>query len=470
VVGGELELTRGGTWGGERSWLASGAATTVALATIGAVLVSFMVWMARDMAPMPVPFGRTPVGVLGLVLSPICYAAVGGVLAAKLHRNPIGWLFLAAGAALGMMLPVNIVVAAAHETFRPASDAVVAVAWMRTAFATPTVVTTLVLAALIFPEGRPLAGWWRLAAWGILGGGALLVFGVATDPHGLMTYPTLPNPFGLPADLQPVATGARLGGLVVLVAGIGIALASMWRRYRLGHALLRAQLRWIVLAAGLTAASSVPFLVASYGLRVDDATGEVLAAVSQVGLCSFPVAAAFAISRYRLFDIDAVISRTLVYVPLMALLGGMYTAGIALFQRLFVAFTGKESETAIVGAILVVASAFTPLRRSLEGVVDRRFSQLKHRPTAHDGSDAPRDLRPVEPPALRSPVASAPAPPKAMPQHVSLAQVDPEGRVACPLGPGKTLRDCLRCPQLVAFVDEPDLAVVCQAHAAPLPG
>lgn len=417
------------------------ASAAISLAIIGVVLISFMLWIGRDMAPMPVPFGRTLAGVLGLVLSPICYAAVGGVIAAKLPRNPIGWLFLAAGAALGIMLPVNLLVAAAHEAFRPASGLVVGAGWLRTILGTPTVLATLVLAALLFPDGRPLPGRWHWVPRGIGLGFGLLVLGVGTNPVGLLTYPTLPNPLALPASLEWLATGSRLAGLGVLLACVGLALSSIWLRYRHGDDLVRAQLRWIVLAAAMTAATSLPFLVSSYVVRAEDATGEMLAAVSQVGLCSFPVAAAFAISRYRLFDIDAVISRTLVYVPLTALLGGMYTAGIALFQRLFVAVTGQESDIAVVGAILVVASAFTPLRRALEGMVDRRF--------------------PAKTAAAQRHIGTVPA----MTAHARVLPIDESGGVECPLKPNCTLRDCLRCRYLLAVADEPELAVVCNPPA-----
>lgn len=444
----ELEQPRR-AWGLGERWLLFSTliAAGIALATIGLVVVSFMLWIGRNMAPMPVPFGRTPAGVLGLVISPICYAAVGGVMASKLPRNPIGWLFLAAGAALGIMLPVNLLVAGANDAYRMVPGFTVWAAWFRTTFATPTVLTALVLAAYIFPDGHALPGRWRHGPRLIAAGAVLLMAGVATNPIGLVTYPTVPNPFAAPPDLAWLSNASRLGGLGVLLASAGLALVSLWLRHRRGNALLKAQLRWIVLAAGLTTATSLPFLVSGYVMRVDDSTGELLAATSQVGLCTFPVAAAFAISRYRLFDIDAVISRTLVYVPLTALLGGMYTAGVALFQRLFVAITGEQSDTAIVGAILVVASAFTPLRRGLEGLVDRRFAS---------GKAEPPHAHPAPPAALT---------PRLPPTHASVVPVDERGGVRCPYGEGKTLRDCISCSGLLALVDDPEISVVCRAPA-----
>jgi hypothetical protein len=91
-----------------------------------------------------------------------------------------------------------------------------------------------------------------------------------------------------------------------------------------------------------------------------------------------PIAIAISILRYRLWEIDLLISRTLVYVPLTAILAGLYTASITLFQRLFGAFTGNKSDTAIVISTLILASLFTPIKNSLQSVVDRRFKKSEN--------------------------------------------------------------------------------------------
>jgi len=422
------------------------------------VVVSLLVWIARGMGNMPVSFGSTPIGVLGLVLSPICYAAVGGILAARLPANPIGWLLLAVGVALGSMLPVNLLVTAAHDSLQPASTVVVWAAWARTTFGTPVVLALAVLMVHIFPDGRALPGWWRLGAWTAVAAGVVLMVTTAVDPVGLITYPSIPNPVALPYSLHDVVGTLRSVGVLMVIVSAVVAVAALWRRHRLGDAICRAQLRWIVLAAAFTVTGAIPFVVARYMLRVTDSPGEVLSAIAQIGSCAFPLAAAFAISRYRLFDVDVVIGRTLVYLPLMAVLGGMYTSGIALFQRIFVAVTGSESEVAIVLTILVVASVFTPLRNSLEKLVDRRFSGTLHHPfdaaTLHD---PPK----VHPAADPSPAVSTATPTRPI-TRVHVGTIAPDGAVQCPLRDGVMLQDCLRCPYLEAFGDGPDLTVVCR--------
>jgi hypothetical protein len=422
------------------------AALGLAGLTVAIVVVSLLVWLARGMTEMPVSFGSSPVGVLGLVVSPICYAAIGGILASRLPANPIGWLFIAMGVALGMMLPVNLAVTAAHEGLRPAGTLLTWVAWVRTTFGTPVVLTAAVLAVLVFPEGRLLTPRWRVVMWIVIGAGLVLLASSALDPVGLVTYPSLSNPLALPYDLKGVVGWSRTVAATLLMAGGVMAIGSIWQRYHDGDAVCRAQLRWIVVAVAISVVAAVPFVVARYVLQVTEPIGELLAATAQIGACAFPLAAAFAISRYRLFDIDVLIGRSLVYLPLMAVLGGMYTAGIALFQRVFVAVTGSESELAVIVTILVVASAFTPVRRALEGIVDRRFPAR------------PADALSAAAAATDTPSAGRPPP-----MHAQLIEVDAAGRLECPLRPQCTLRDCLRCEHLVAFIDDPDLRVVCDA-------
>jgi hypothetical protein len=430
-----------------------------------------LLWVAGGARPLPVTYGRSAVGVIGVIASPLAYAAVGGILAARLPRNPIGWLFLVAAAAIGTMLPVNLLVASTLESLRPASPEVVTMAWVRSVFAIPVMLTALVVAAAIFPNGHALPGRWRWAIWATCAGAALLAFVTAADPQGLPAYPAIPNPTSLPYALTPAVDALQLGAFAIVVPCVGLAAASVWIRYRRGDSLVRAQLRWIVLGVGLAAVCVIPYLVVRYAVPVSNDAGEIFAALAQIGSCAFPIAAAFAISRYRLFDVDVLIGRTLVYLPLTAMLGGMYTAGIALFQRMFVAVTGETSDLAIVLAILMVATAFTPLRRAVEGFVERRFPALVE----------PLPAPPASPPPPASPstptagagggsVAAPPVPAEAgrpdavvTPEFQVLA-MDADGSVRCPLGGSRTLYDCLSCSYFRATARHPAPAVICAAR------
>ena len=214
----------------------------------------------------------------------------------------------------------------------------------------------------------------------------------------------------------------------------------------------RIERKSIVLAVAISAICALPYLAARFVLSVDEGTGEMAAAVAQVGSIAFPIAAAFAISRYRLFDIDLLIGRTLVYVPLMAMLSGLYSAGIALFQRLFVALTGETSDLAIVMTVLLVATAFTPLRRALESFADSRF------PAHH------RDPAPSPPARSASKVTQLQT---SADTTARLVPLRPTGAVACPLDGARTVYDCLSCPYFRLTVGQPTPAIVCQP---PTPG
>lgn len=421
-------------------------ATGVALTTVLMVIFGLLLWLAGGLQPLPVSFGRSALGIGGLVVAPIAYAAMGAILAGRLARNPIGWLFLAAGVALGTMLPVNLIVGAAHQALRPAPPEVVAIAWLRNTFATPVVVTALVLAGALFPTGRPVGRRWSSAIWLTVIAGGSLALSAALDPDGLVSYPSIPNPTAVGPELVPIAMVVRILGVGLLVACAGLSVASLAMRYRRGDSRARAQLRWVIFAAGFAALATVPFLVSRYLLTVPELVGEFLAGTAQIGSSAFPIATAIAISRYRLFDIDVLLGRTLVYLPLTAILGGLYTASIAFFQRLFVAVTGETSDTAIVLTVLVVAAAFTPIRKALESLAERRFG--------------PREPPERQPQALQG----KPEPPSASPPSLvpsTLVAVWPNGSVQCPIRGATDVSRCLRCPYLRALVTRPDVAVVC---------
>jgi hypothetical protein len=256
------------------------------------------------------------------------------------------------------------------------------------------------------------------------------------------------------------------------VPALAAAVASVVSRYRGGDATVRAQLRWIALGVAISAVLAVPYLVIRYVVPVGNDLGELLAAAAQLGSCAFPIAAAFAISRHRLYEVDILIGRTLVYVPLSATLGGLYTAGIALFQRFFVAITGETSDLAVVMAILVVASAFTPLRKWLESVVDQRFPAVATaRPEGADSGPAPDEpgdsslLEETPVPAVLPSRSIAEPPLVGGVSFVRLVPVAASGEVECPRRPGRSVRDCLTCPYLTAIARQPDLTVVCRPFA-----
>jgi hypothetical protein len=151
-----------------------------------------------------------------------------------------------------------------------------------------------------------------------------------------------------------------------VVAMTVLGTAAVIVRYRRGAAVERQQLRWFLAAVSLAALPLALSVLPGIG-------GPEMGLVAAVGLLLIPIAVGIAVTRYRLYEIDHLINRTLVYVPLTALLAGLYAATVTLLQRLFQSVTGNTSDAAIIISTLILASVFTPIRKWLEGIVERRF-------------------------------------------------------------------------------------------------
>jgi hypothetical protein len=266
------------------------------------------------------------------------YALVGALITWHRPRNRIGWLMVG----LGITANLAVVGAGYARALLPASDAadlVGALAW-----STGMMLVTLLIQ--LFPTGRPLSARWRPLVW--------------------MTVLWLPAvAFVASSTAQDAAQLAVVVSLALL--GLG-AVVSAFLRFARSRGDERQQLKWFAYAA------AVFFVLAGLGL-----TGALGRDWSPpVGTAAFyvlPVGVAVAILRHRLYDIDVLISRTFVYGTLVAILAGLYTASITLFKSLFVAATGEESDAWIVITTLVLATSFTPIKRHLEAVVERRFKE-----------------------------------------------------------------------------------------------
>ncbi len=342
-------------------------------AALVSVVGSLLVWGSRGFEPQPLSFAHGIAGGLAIATGALVFASVGAVLAVRLPRNAIGWLLLVFGIFLGFLPPINLLVGEARQVFRPVPQTTLALAWLYSSFLTPTCWVIAVLVGLLFPNGRPLSRrWWAAGLMGASGAGLMAMMS-AVSPDGLLWYPSLPNPLSMSTSLHPIICGGKVVGLALLVGGMGLAVVSSALRYRDGNEETRHQLHWFVLAGVILALTAAPFGAARYAFQASEALGEVLLVVVLAGACLTPLAVAAAIMRYRLFGLEVFIGHTLVYIPLTGILGGLYAASVALFQRLFVSLTGNTSDVAIVISTLILAAVFTPMRKSLEGHVDRRF-------------------------------------------------------------------------------------------------
>ena len=289
----------------------------------------------------------------------VAFALLGAVVAAHRPANPIGWLFLAIGLSGALGVVSNEYVTYTLATAPGALPGGSVAAWLSLWTWWPAYgLVPLVL--LVFPDGRLPSPRWRWAAWLAGAGVALLTLGIAATTVGDPVRFALSEeePGGLAGLILAVSVGAAA---VSFLAGLA-SLALRWRR-AWGNE--REQLKWVVFAAGLA-------LVANIVLQVLQLPGLGLAGVVLV-----PVGAAVAILRYRLYDIDRIISRTVTYGLLTALLGLVYVAGVFVFGWLLNP-GGEDSTLAVAASTLAVAALFQPARRRLQAAVDRRFNRARY--------------------------------------------------------------------------------------------
>ena len=300
---------------------------------------------------------------LGLTLS----AVVGGMVASRRPANPVGWFFLGSGGCFAITL-----VAAEYATYGlPGARAM---AWLQSWLWVPGAMLLLCFVPLYFPDGRLLSRRWRwvvrLALFSCVTGAALS----ALSPGWFQDEDDIDNPLGI-EGLRPVSDLLEPVYLALYFFLFFASAASLVVRFRRSGSLEHQQIKWLAFAAlavPVWFVTSAPIEAASRTLFV------VMEALIFSAL--IPVAAGVAILRYRLYDIDVVINRTLVYGSLTALLALVYLGGATATQAIFRTLTGQQEQPqlAIVASPLIIAALFNPLRRRIQAFIDRRFYRKKY--------------------------------------------------------------------------------------------
>jgi hypothetical protein len=312
----------------------------------------------------------------------LVFPLVGALIASRHPRNPIGWICLAVGL-LWMLLGlfdyygVYGLAKPGSVPFPVVIYALVEWLWL------PTVGLLAIYLVLLFPDGRPPSRRWRPLAW--LSGAVIVLLGVDSvlAPGPLTDLGGVRNPFGLEGASWLVDAEVVL--LLLFVACILASAASLILRYRHSGGEVRQQIKWIALAGslvGLLLSIVLGVLIVAELMRgTGGPTPLWLRGLLLVMVLSFtgvPVAIGFAVLRYRLYEIDILINRALVYVSLTATLVAVYFGGVVLLQRLFVLLTGQRATLAVVASTLLIAALFSPLRKSIQEFVDRRFYRRKY--------------------------------------------------------------------------------------------
>jgi hypothetical protein len=350
-----------------RQWPAGLAWALWALAMLGLATVPWFDRLLRQAGrPDLTQLNASTIPYLAAI---VVAATVGLVLAGRRPRHPVGWLLLGLGlsvAASGLADGYARYAVVARPGALPAAD------WVAT-YSPATLFMGLVCVGFILlltPTGSPPSPRWRWWARVAAASPVLLVLALTVGPGLLIPpYESMPKPLAVPT-LAGVANLAAAAAFAVTAGALAVGAWSLVLRFRRARGTERQQLRWLAFAAALTGVLAVVVVV---GMAVGASAVLLLAA----GVCMalLPLATGAAILRYRLYDLDRIVSRTVAYGLLTVLLGGGYAAVVlGLGQRL----GGRQSSLVVAGATLAVAAVFQPARRRIQALVDRRFNRRRY--------------------------------------------------------------------------------------------
>jgi hypothetical protein len=309
--------------------------------------------------------GREPVfDTLLYGLLPISLATVGALVASRHPHNLIGWMFC-------VLAPYGAFAESAEGWGYLAADRglpagelgewIILWSWIG-----DLALWTIIF--LLFPDGRLPSRRWRLVPWITAAGCALALPGQALNPNLGTEFTGGTNPFAVEGVSTDLLFGA---GMALLLVALLAAIASLVVRFRRAGNVERQQLKWFAYAAGcigVLGPLAVAFWYESFLIQVAFA----------LAINGLPIAVGIAILRHRLYDIDALINRALVYGSLTVLLAVAYVGSVVGLQSVLRALTGQESTLAIVASTLAIAALFSPLRRRVQAFVDRRFYRRKY--------------------------------------------------------------------------------------------
>jgi hypothetical protein len=307
----------------------------------------------------------------------LSYPVVGALIAARQPGNLVGWVLCAAGVCSTLGLASDAYADYALVTAPGSLPGGLWVAWAGTLWFAPFFMLVVVLLPLVFPTGRLLSPRWRLVAWSGLAFMLLTMIGNGLQPDAVTVsgLGVIQNPVGVPTAWTPWLDGLINLGALLLVPSIAGAVAAVVVRFRRARGVERQQLKWCSYAAALL---PVPFIVGDLpqlGIDVPPMLFEVLFILV---LPLLPLSVGIAIGRYRLYEIDRIINRTLVYGLLTALLGGVYAGVVLVLGQLFGGIGGEPPSWVVAGATLAVAALFQPARRRIQAAVDRRFNRRRY--------------------------------------------------------------------------------------------
>jgi len=305
-----------------------------------------------------------------LMIIPPTFATLGALISSRRSGNVMGWIFLATGILGSVQIFFGQYASVALAPDGPVLPGAALAAWLAMLAQNSFPISILFL-VLLFPDGRLPSRRWRPLAWAM---GAFLAITLvigALSPGPFPEFPSASNPFGVGvAKLSgPVLAAGGLGGLFCVVA----TMLSLIVRFYFSRGEERLQLKWFTYAA--VVGLSTPLFLSTLAPAAFQMVGPF---AWTLGFLSLPVSAGIAVLKYRLYGIDLIINRTLVYGPLTTMLLAVYVGGVLLLQYAFRALTGSASQLAIVASTLLIAALFNPLRRRVQTFIDHLFYRRKY--------------------------------------------------------------------------------------------
>jgi hypothetical protein len=353
------------------AWLAFSLAGLSVIMFLASVILYVLVRSSQG--------GPSTSGALSEVLIYVPFLAfpiVGALIASRHPKNSVGWICLVIGLFwMETFLEDSI---PGSGPYSVTTDALTQSLWI------PPVGLLGIYLILLFPNGKLPSRRWRPLAW--LSGVVMVLasVGITFSPGPLEEHPGVRNPLGLETLGHPwVATAVFIVLLLLPLCMVASAL-SLVLRYRRSRGEEREQIKWIAFAATVVGLLYLIAMVSSLtfsGPWGGAGTPLWLGLLQQAALVTFsavPIAVGFAVLNYRLYEIDLIINRTLVYGTLTITLVVLYFGGIVVLQRIFVTLTGQQSTLAVVASTLLIAALFTPLRHRIQGFIDRRFYRRKY--------------------------------------------------------------------------------------------
>jgi hypothetical protein len=327
----------------------------------GVILEIYLNWVG----PVDIPYA------VGFVAVQLGCATAGVIISSRFPGSAVGWIFLAIGLLLGVLFAAGAYADLALDMGYDSLPGGPFAAWIGSWIFIPATYDLPMFLLLLFPDGRFISRRWRLAGWVL---GVTVVFAAAAkafEPGRIS--PGIENPlapggaagevFGV---LSSVTDALALPAFALAVAGLAVRL---WR----SRGVERQQIKWFAYSAALVGAGLGASVLLPGGSAADLAF-----LVGLLALGGLPVAAGIAILKYRLYDIDFIVNRTLVYGPLSAILALIYVGSVVGMQAAFRAITGQGSTLAVVASTLAIAALFTPFRRRIQSFIDRLFYRRKY--------------------------------------------------------------------------------------------